>query len=120
MERASEARLPKEVVDETDYETAEDYILDKNQLPVSWSIQLGSFKNQENATNLRTKLRDQHFRSYILHANTNEGEVYRVLVGPMVSKEALAELSTEIESKLKLKGQIVRYKIEEDTGQLGG
>ena len=120
MERASEARLPKEVVDETDYETAEDFILDKNQVPVSWSIQLGSFQNQENATNLRAKLRDQHYRSYILHANTNEGEVYRVLVGPMVSKEALAELSTEIESKLKLKGRIVRYKIEEDTGQLGG
>lgn len=120
MERASEARLPVEVVDETEYEEAEDFILDKNQLPVSWSIQLGSFKNEDNATNLREKLRSEDYRSYILHARTNEGEVYRVFVGPMVSKEALAELSLEIESKLDLKGQIVRYRIEEDTGQLGG
>ena len=120
MERASEARLPVEVVDETEYEEADDFILDKNQLPVSWSIQLGSFKSADNATNLREKLRQQDYRSYILHARTNEGEVYRVFVGPMVSKEALAELIVEIESKLNLKGQIVRYRIEEDTGQLGG
>jgi len=120
MERASEARLPQEVVDETDYEAEADFIFDKNNLPVNWSIQLGSFQNEENATRLREELRKQNYRSYILHARTNEGEIYRVFVGPSSSKEALNEMATEIEESLKLKGRIVRYKIEEDKEQLGG
>ena len=120
MEKASEARLPKEVVDETDYEAASDHILDRNQLPVNWSLQLGSFEREDNATRLRAQLRDQNYRSYILHGNTNDGEIYRVFVGPSSSKETLVEMNQEIEAKLKLKGRIVRYRIEEDREQLGG
>jgi DedD protein len=120
MEKASEARLPREVVDETDYEASPDFILDKNNLPVNWSLQLGSFQNEENATRLRAQLRAQNYRSYILHAKTSDGEIYRVFVGPSSSKEALAKMNAEIEQKLKLKGRIVRYRIEEDREQLGG
>ena len=120
MEKASEARLPKEVVDETDYEATPDHMLDKNHLPVNWSLQLGSFQNEENATRLRKQLRDQNYRPYILHANTNDGEIYRVFVGPSSSKETLLKMIQEIEGKLKLKGRIVRYRIEEDRELLGG
>ena len=120
MEKASEARLPREVVDETDYEASPDFILDKNNLPVNWSLQLGSFQNEENATRLRAQLRAQNYRSYILHAKASDGEIYRVFVGPSSSKEALAKMNAEIEQKLKLKGRIVRYRIEEDREQLGG
>ena len=120
MEKAREARLPKEVVDETDYGAAPDHILDRNQLPVNWSLQLGSFEKEDNATRLRAQLRDQNYRSYILHGNTNDGEIYRVFVGPSSSKETLVEMNQEIEAKLKLKGRIVRYRIEEDREQLGG
>lgn len=120
MEKASEARLPKEVVDETNYEFAPDYIFDKNQLPVNWSLQLGSFQKEDNATRLRAQLRGENYRSYILHANTNDGEIYRVFVGPSSSKETLVKKNLEIEAKLKLKGRIVRYRIEEDLELLGG
>lgn len=120
MERASAARLPREVVDETDYEEAPDFILDQNNLPVSWSLQLGSFQSQENATRLREQLRQENYRTYILHARTSEGEIYRVFVGPSNSKETLAEMNEAIAEKLKLRGQIVRYRIEEDKEQLGG
>jgi DedD protein len=120
MERASEARLPPEIVDETNYESSPDFILDQNNLPVSWSIQLGSFENEKNATRLRADLRKQNYRTYILHARTNEGEIYRVFVGPSSSKEALAEMGRQIEEKMQLKGRIVRYRIEEDKEQLGG
>jgi DedD protein len=120
MEKASEARLPKEVVDETNYSAAPDHTLDKNQLPVNWSLQLGSFQKEGNATRLRAQLRDQNYRSYILHANTDDGETYRVFVGPSSSKETLVEMNQEIEVKLKMKGRIVRYRIEEDRELLGG
>ena len=120
MEQASEARLPKELVDETNYDAATDHILDKNQLPVNWSLQLGSFRKEDNALRLRARLRGQNYRSYILHANTNDGETYRVFVGPSSSKETLVQMNQEIEVKLKLKGRIVRYRIEEDRELLGG
>lgn len=120
MERASEARLPKEVVDETDYESAPDFIFDENKLPVNWSIQLGSFQNEGNAVRLRAQLREMDHRAYILHARTNEGEIYRVFVGPSSSKESLQAISETIEADLNLKGRIVRYRIEEDREQLGG
>ena len=120
MERASEARLPREVVDETDYEQAEDFILDQNQLPVNWSLQLGSFSNEDNAVRLREKLREENYRTYILHARTGDGDLYRVFVGPSSSKESLSKMNDAIAAKFSLKGKIVRYRIEEDKEQLGG
>ena len=122
MEKASEARLPKEVVDETNYDTAPDHMLDKNQLPVNWSLQFGSFQKKDNATLLRAQLREQNYRSYIVQANTNDGQTYRVFVGPSSSQETLKKMNQEIEVKLKLKlkGRLVRYRIEEDQGLLGG
>lgn len=120
MERASEARMPREIADETDYQEAEDFSLDQNQLPVNWSLQLGSFQKEENATRLRKLLREQAYRAYILHAVTSDGEIYRVFVGPSSSKEALEEMNVKIEQSLKLKGRVVRYRIEEDKEQLGG
>ena len=120
MERASEARLPQELVDQTDYEEQPDFIFDKNNLPVNWSIQLGSFEYEENAVRLREKLRNRNYRTYILHARTNEGGMYRVFVGPSSSKATLTEMMVQIEASLDLEGRIVRYRIEEDKELLGG
>jgi DedD protein len=120
MERASAAQLPRDIVDENTYEAGADFTLDKNNLPVTWSLQLGSFKSRENAVKLRTRLRDARYQSYVLHAKTSKGETYRVFVGPMIKKSALQELQGKIESSLKLRGQVVRYRVEDDAGQLGG
>lgn len=94
--------------------------LDEDNLPISWSLQLGSFKHPENALKLRAQLREASYKAYILQARTDEGEMYRVLVGPMLQKNRLADIGQQIESKFDLKGQIVRYNIAEDKGQLGG
>lgn len=120
MERASATQLPIEEVDEDAYENETGFTLDRNSLPVSWSLQLGSFQSQENATNLRAKLRSANYHSYILHADTSKGETWRVFVGPMLKKSALTEVGEKIEDSFKLKGQVVRYRIEDDAGQLGG
>lgn len=120
MERASAAQLPIEEVDEHEYKDETGFTLDRNNLPVSWSLQVGSFQSKENATNLREKLRGADYHSYILHANTSKGETWRVLVGPMLKKSLLSEMVTRIEEKFEVKGQVVRYRIEDDAGQLGG
>lgn len=96
------------------------YQLDKNDLPVSWSLQLGSFQKKENAVNLRKALRDARYRSYILKASPVENEVYRVFVGPVLNIKKLKGIAEKIESSFDMKGQIVRYKIENDANQLEG
>ncbi len=52
MEQESADRLPVEVADADRSEPPEDepYRLDENDLPVSWTLQLGSFADRNNAT----------------------------------------------------------------------
>ena len=120
MERDSAARLPREVVDETDYSENEVLALDKNSLPIAWSLQLGSFKNEENAVNLRASLRDAGYRTYILYTKTRDGDTYKVFVGPMLEKAALEQIGSAISTQMKIEGHVVRYRIEDDAAQLGG
>ncbi len=121
LEQESAARLPDMVEDDTDYGEGdpEELTLDKNNLPVSWSLQVGAFQNEDNALRLQESLRESEFRTYIIRAPSDEGEVYKVFVGPMLQKSKLAAIGEEIESKFDLKGRIVRYDIEADKGQLG-
>ena len=128
MEQQSTDRLPVEVLDSDMSEPeplpgqtgGETYRLDENDLPVSWTLQLASFANRNNATRLRQSLRDAQFRTYILIADSSKGQVYRVFVGPMLSKPRLSGFARDIEADFDLKGQIIRYQIEEGGNQLGG
>lgn len=132
MEQESAAKLPLEVEAESEAKAGADvsgtpetenddaFELDENKLPVSWALQVASFRDQDKATDLRASLRDSDYRSYILQAETSEGPTYRVFVGPMVQKQKLREISEQIESRFDLKGLIVRYRVEDDKGQLGG
>ena len=120
MERESEAALPREVVDGTDYGEAQDFTLDKNNLPVAWSLQLASFSNKENAVKLRAKLREENFRAYVLVNRRNGEALFQVFVGPMASKASLAEIGSRIKASMNLEGWLVRYEIARDDSQLGG
>lgn len=97
-----------------------EYQLDQNDLPVSWSLQLGSFRQKDNAIKLRQKLRDAQYRSYILKAKMADSQVYRVFIGPVLSIKKMQGFATDIESEFNVKGQIVRYKIEDDVNQFEG
>ena len=120
-EQTSAAALPTEVVDEDSYDEVEiDFGLDKNKLPISWSLQLGSFQKKDNALKLRAQLRASQYHSYILHGKTSKGEIWRVFVGPMLKKSALQTIASKIETSFSLKGQVVRYRVEDDADQLGG
>ncbi|MFT5098720.1 MAG: DedD protein [Patiriisocius sp.] len=120
MADASKAKLPVIVADDIEQpEEVANFSLNDNGLPISWSLQLGSFREESNATRLRQVLRDKAYRSYILAGETDD-QLYRVFVGPMVNKDKLLKSQTEIETELKLPGQIVRYRIEGDRYQLGG
>jgi DedD protein len=121
MVAESTAKLPvlePDTIEEP--ETAENFELNNNGLPVGWSLRMGSFKQEENARRLRQSLRDKNYRSYILAGDPSEDQFYRVYVGPMVNKDKLQQAKAEIEAAFDLTGQIVRYKIEDDRYQLDG
>lgn len=123
MEAASERRLPVELPEPTHVVTSGEkdvFELDQNNLPVSWALQLGSFKVRDNATKLRQSLRDADFKSYIQIVKSAEGQVYRVFVGPMLNKKELLSFAGTIENSFSLKGQIIRYSFTDDVNQLGG
>ena len=120
MSEASAAKLPVLVEDPVvQVDEVENFALNDNGLPISWSLQLGSFREEANATRLRQSLRDRTHRSYILADESGDG-LYRVYVGPMVNKSKLEETQVGIEAEFELKGKIVRYRIEDDQFQLGG
>ena len=118
---ASETELPPLEPEEEPADPAPEALqLDNNNLPVGWSLQLGSFRNEENALKLRESLRDDLYRAYITRIDTDAGASWRVLVGPMLQREKLERIATDIEASYQLKGRVVRYRIEDDAGQLGG
>jgi DedD protein len=123
MEIESAAQLP-EIQEDPIVETlpATAFSLDKNNLPVSWSLQLGSFRNPNNATGLRQKLREADYRSYVIESKGQGGEadIFRVYIGPMLQKIQLEKIQGEVQAKFSLQGPIVRYRVEDDKGQLGG
>ncbi|MDG1205821.1 MAG: SPOR domain-containing protein [Pseudomonadales bacterium] len=99
---------------------SKDYALDQNSLPVGWTLQLGSFRNQQNAMKLRQDLRDDKYNSYILTDKGEQAVMYKVFVGPMHNRSELSAYGEKIEKDFDLKGRVIRYNIEDDANQLGG
>lgn len=116
---ASQARMPKEVRDRADYSGAPGPTLDRNRLPVGWSLQVGSFRNKANATQLLARLRDDDHRAYMHETLVLGNRHYRVYIGPMVDRQALLAIGQAVRDATGLKGTLVRYDLAQDKGQLG-
>ncbi len=73
-----------------------------------WVIQAGSFGQKENALELRDKLREQGFSTYLDSINTEEGKaMYRVRVGPELDKERAVATQKKLEEQNKIKTFLV-------------
>jgi DedD protein len=119
IEADSKARLPREVEPSDDVQTSQSS-LDVNGLPNGWSLQVGSFAERKNAFQLRDQLRKKGFRTYAVTVATEAGERVRVLVGPSLQRSRIEKIKVQIEADFELVCKIVRYDIEDDSGQLGG
>lgn len=80
-------------------------VLDQENIPVAWSLQLASFKDEDNAKGLRRKLLKAGHKVYI----RKTGDLIRVYVGPDVQKSKLTELQATIQKEFGLDGIIVRF-----------
>ena len=77
----------------------------------AWVVKVGSFANSKNAKTLVQKLRKAGFQSPDPERIELNGKVlYRVTVGPMVSKQKAQDLLPKINKISGTKGQVARFR----------
>lgn len=82
--------------------------IDKNNLPVSWSVQLASLSNQVNAQNLRDTYRKKQYNAYV----RSSGEVHRVFIGPLIKRSEAQNLCKNLKARENQDCFVVRYEPE--------
>ena len=83
--------------------------LDEKNVPVAYVVQLGSFKQFDNANKLRDKLvNDYQFKAY-LEPRVEMGEgPYKVLVGPVLTKADAESLVFELKDKAEISSTMIK------------
>jgi DedD protein len=74
----------------------------------AWVVQMGSFRNKENAARLTDNLRAKGYKAFTFETKSN-GQT-RVYIGPEFKQVAAAGIANKLESDLKMRGVIVSYK----------
>lgn len=74
-----------------------------------WVVQLGVFRNFDNANQLVAKLRNAGYQAHVFPKQPEKGELARVVVGPDVSKTKLSAQVKDLEKLTGLKGRLLRF-----------
>ncbi len=73
----------------------------------SYSIQLATFTQLQNANLLVSKLKTKGYKATVAKVKSNEGMLYKVLVGQVTKREQALMLQTQIAHAMQIKGFIV-------------
>lgn len=79
--------------------------LDLEGVPVSWTLQLASFRDEANARALRAKLLDAGYKVYMRPM----AGLVKVFVGPEMQRSRLEALQATLKEDYALEGIIVRF-----------
>ncbi len=71
-----------------------------------WFIQVGIFSQKENAVSLQNKIRSQGFDVTIADVNNENGLLYRVRVGPVLTREKAEKFKAKVDQLNNIKGII--------------
>lgn len=74
-----------------------------------WAVQVGSFANKSNALGLKDKLRMKNIHAFVERIIKNNKTVYRVRVGPEISRKKAEMLKVKLKKEFKLSGLIVKH-----------
>ena len=74
-----------------------------------WIVQVGSFSQKANAEKLRDKLRKMGMASFVATGTSGNKKVYRVRVGPEISRSDAEKIQATIKAKTKLNGLVMQY-----------
>ena len=74
-----------------------------------WAVQVGSFNNRSNALGLKDKLRKKKIHAFVERIMKNNKAVYRVRVGPEISRKKAEVLKLKLKKEFKLSGLVVKH-----------
>ena len=74
-----------------------------------WIVQVGSFSDSKNAKALRDKLRKLGHASFVEKVKGESGMVYRVRVGPELTRKSAEKLSQRLAKEAQLTGLVQAY-----------
>ncbi|WP_420554144.1 SPOR domain-containing protein [Neptuniibacter marinus] len=80
-------------------------VLDQQGVPVAWTLQLASFKDEANAKGLRKQLIAEGHKVF----TRKQGDLVKVYVGPEFQKSRLETLKLKLKTDFGLNGIIVRF-----------
>jgi len=78
----------------------------------SWVIQVGSFSSKENAEKLVADLRKERYPAFLDPVRIGSKTMYRVKVGPEVSRDKIGQMLKKLNATLKprgVRGKLQRY-----------
>ncbi len=75
----------------------------------AWVIQVGSFSSEENAKALVDKLRNGGYTAFIEQLRDGTKQVFRVRVGPELTKVTADKIRDELAKDIDLDGIVMRY-----------
>lgn len=79
--------------------------LDSQNVPVGWTLQLASFKDQTNAKALKKQLINAGHKVY----TRQHADIYKVFVGPDIDRSRLEALKHRLKTDFSLDGIIIRF-----------
>lgn len=89
--------------------TASNDILNADGTPNAWVLQLISSSSEAKAKAIVKQLQDSNYRAYYRSAKTPKGLIYRVFVGPKISRRKAEQLKRELDKLLKVDALILRF-----------
>ncbi len=78
-------------------------------LPEAWVLQLGAFKEERNALELRDRLQGAGHRAFVQRSAAGEPIAFRVFVGPKMTRDQVAAAQRELERQFQIKPLVVPF-----------
>jgi DedD protein len=75
----------------------------------AWVVQLASLASREKAEQLEQRLRDLGFSAFLEPIRSGGRELTRIRVGPEADHARAERIAADIEKKVRIRGQVVRY-----------
>jgi DedD protein len=83
---------------------------DDHLLVDAWVVQVASLRSSESAQQLRKRLQDRGYKAYVRSAQTSQGEVSRVFIGPKLDKALALEVKQEVDPVFKVNSMVLPFK----------
>lgn len=83
--------------------------LDEEGMAKSWLLQVASYKKQQYADELVARMLKDGYRAFYQTQHSDNGKIYRVLVGPKVLKKQLLQEKKAIEKRYRVSTLVVPF-----------